>query len=108
MRQTGYNQVSPREPRMITIHLYATFRMIAGKKTFELNAPGDCTVQQVIRRFLAEVPALSSHWVNGEGEVHAHVHAFVNGHDVTTLPEVWQTRLKSGDVLDFFPPVAGG
>jgi molybdopterin synthase sulfur carrier subunit len=55
-----------------------------------------------------QVPLLQKHWLNDAGELHAHVHCFVNGNDVGTLPEKWHSRLHTGDVLDFIPPVAGG
>ncbi|HWR65256.1 MAG TPA: MoaD/ThiS family protein [Bellilinea sp.] len=42
------------------------------------------------------------------GELHAHVHGFVNGQEIPTLECGWDTPLQPEDVLDFLPPVAGG
>lgn len=90
------------------VNLYATFRLIAGARSLELNLPEGTTVRQAVDEILARLPDLRPHWVNAQNEIHAHVHGFVNGKDVSTLPQGWETPLQSGDVLDFFPPVAGG
>ncbi len=90
------------------INLYATFRLIAGVRRFELDLPEDATMNDAIQAIVAAQPALRKHWLNDEGALYAHVHAFVNGDDVATLPDQMETRLKPEDVLDFFPPVAGG
>lgn len=90
------------------INLYATFRLIAGQKTLTLDLPAGTSLRAAVERILAEVPALRPHWVNEQGEIHAHVHAFINGREVSTLPEGWDTPLQPEDILDFFPPVAGG
>jgi molybdopterin synthase sulfur carrier subunit len=90
------------------VNLYATFRLIAGVRSLELDLPEGTTVRQAVDEILARLPDLRPHWVNAQNEIHAHVHGFVNGKDVSTLPQGWETPLQSGDVLDFFPPVAGG
>lgn len=90
------------------INLYATFRLIAGCKTLTLDLPAGTRLRAAVEQILDQVPALRPHWVNDDGEIHAHVHAFVNGSEVSTLPEGWDTPLQAGDVIDFFPPVAGG
>ncbi len=90
------------------VNLYATFRLIAGVRNLELDLPTGTTVQVTVDEILTRLPDLRPHWVNAQNEIHAHVHGFVNGKDVSTLPQGWDTPLQSGDVLDFFPPVAGG
>ncbi len=90
------------------VNLYATFRLIAKTKTLVLDLPAGTTVQQAVDVILAQLPELRSHWLNEDGDIHAHVHGFINGAEVPTLPLGWQTPLQPDAVLDFFPPVAGG
>lgn len=90
------------------VNLYATFRLHAGVKTIELDLPAGTTAMQAIVEITRRLPALRDHWLTRNGELHAHVHAFVNGADVATLPEGLNTPLQPDAVLDFFPPVAGG
>lgn len=90
------------------VNLYATFRLIAATKTLELDLPAGTTVRQVVDEILERLPELRSHWLNAQGEMHAHVHGFINGRDVDTFELGWDAPLKPEDVLDFFPPVAGG
>lgn len=93
---------------MVKINLYATFRLIAGIKYFELDLPPGVPVLSAIHQIVERYPVLRPHWLNEAGELHAHVHVFVNGHDIQTLPAGLDTRLQADDTLDFFPPVAGG
>ncbi len=89
-------------------NLYATFRLLAGMKTASLDLPQGTTVREAVNALLAQNPVLRPHWVDEAGEIHAHVHIFVNGHDVQNMEAGIDTPLETGDVLDFFPPVGGG
>ena len=93
---------------MVKINLFATFRLIAGIKSFDLDLPAGTSVISTIHRIVERYPILRSHWLDTAGELHAHVHVFVNGDDALTLPAGLDTPLRPGDTLDFFPPVAGG
>jgi MoaD family protein len=90
------------------VNLYATFRLIANMKSFEIELPPGSTVVRAIKEVVRLYPALEKHWMDQAGELHAHVLVFVNSQDVFTLENALETLLQPGDVLDFFPPVAGG
>lgn len=90
------------------INFYAMFRLHAGMKTLILDQPDGTTLLQAVDAIVKQIPALKPNWFTKTGELHAHVHAFVNGVDASTLPDGWETKLKPEDVLDFLPPVAGG
>lgn len=92
----------------MNVNLYATFRLLAKVKSFPLNLPAGTTAMQAVQRIVELHPVLRSHWLNEAGELHAHVHMFINGHEVLTLPQGVDTPLQPADTLDFFPPVAGG
>lgn len=89
-------------------NLYATFRLLAGQKMFVLDLPGGTTVRQAVQALVDHCPVLRPHWLDGAGEIHAHVHIFVNGQDINTLDQGEDLVLQPDDALDFFPPVAGG
>ncbi len=90
------------------VNLFATFRLHAGVKSFNLDLPANASVRQAVLEIILRYPVLQKDWLDQGGDLHAHVHIFVDGNDVNTLPEGMDTRLKSNSVLDFFPPVAGG
>ncbi len=90
------------------ITLYATFKLLAGQKNLEVSLPPGVTVRAAIEEIVKSYPMLRTHWLNDAGELHAHVHVFVNGNEVPTLTDGFETRLAESDELDFFPPVAGG
>jgi molybdopterin synthase sulfur carrier subunit len=93
---------------IIIVHLFATFKVIAGQKQCEISLPEDTTVIQAIHAIVEQVPVLKPHWINENGDLQAHVHVFLNGREIPTLPHGWDTILHSGDTVDFIPPVAGG
>lgn len=89
-------------------NLYATFRLLAGAKSGVVDLPQGATVREAVDAIVAVHPNLRPHWLDASGELHAHVHIFVNGNEVQTLPAGLQTPLETAAVLDFFPPVGGG
>ena len=92
----------------ITAKLYATYRVITGEKTIIIDAPEGVTVGQAVRMLAEMRPALKPHWFDQNGELYTHVHVFLNGEDVMTLPGALESVVHSGTELGFFPPVAGG
>lgn len=90
------------------VNLYATFRLLAGQKSFEVQLPPGATALQAVECIVEVYPVLREHWLNEQGDLHAHVLLFINGHEARTLPAGLNTPLQPTDVLDFFPPVAGG
>ncbi len=90
------------------INFYATFRVQAGVKSIELDLPPETAMLQAVKAIIEKFPALASIWMDESGEIQNYVYGFINGQDVATLPEAWETKLKTGDLLDFLPPVAGG
>lgn len=90
------------------INLYATFRLIAGVKTLTIDLPAGSTVRQAVQAVVAERPELRRHWLDESGDIHAHVHIFVDGQDVQNMAQQVDSPLPANAVLDFFPPVGGG
>ncbi len=90
------------------VNFYATFRTRAGMKTLDLDIPAGSTMRQAVEAIFEKIPGLKSDWLTPDGELHNYVYGFVNGTDVATMPDGWETKLKPKDVLDFLPPVAGG
>ena len=90
------------------VNLYATFRLLAGEKSFQIDLPEGATVHQLVMAVVERLPVLRPHWLSETGEVHAHVHIFINGEDVQNLPLRAKTPLPTSAVVDFLPPVGGG
>jgi len=90
------------------VNLYATFRLLAGEKSLYIDLPEGATVRELITAVVERLPVLRTHWLSDNGELHAHVHIFVNGEDVQNLPDGLDTRLPANATVDCLPPVAGG
>ncbi len=89
-------------------NLYATFRLLVGERSVEVDLPEGATIQQAVQAMVECRPVLRTHWLNEEGELKPHVHIFVNGEDLQTFEQGLQTPLPSNATLDFFPPIGGG
>lgn len=86
------------------VNLYATYRDITGVKRLDL--PGR-TVAAVLAELIREQPAMAKELFSAEGRLSERVSIFRNGRDVRYLQGL-ETKLAEDDVLDLFPPVAGG
>lgn len=90
------------------VNLYSVYRTAIGKSCFEIDLPDQSSVLMAIQEIIRLYPVLKHYWVTDEGEFYAHLNVYVNGQDIMTLPGEMKTPLSPQDVLDFFPPVAGG
>ncbi len=90
------------------VNFYATLRQIVGRKTKELHLPEGTTVRQLIETVLFEHPALRPMLFDEMGELHGHVHVFINGRDAPYLHGGLEARLALDDTVDIFPATGGG
>ncbi len=88
---------------MPRVNLYATLRDLTGER--HLTVPGK-TVREVLENLFARYPNLREA-VLTEDEVTDGYSIFVNGRDVRYLGGI-DAEVAEDDVLDLFPPVAGG
>jgi len=87
---------------------YASLRQIIGSKAIQIElVPGD-TVRSVLTRLTEQFPELKLKVWNEDSTLSDYIHVFVNNREVKYLPDKLDTLLKEKDVLDVFPPVAGG
>jgi len=88
---------------MPRVNLYATLRDLTGEKSVSVEGK---TVREVLRALARRWPALEEELLE-DGDVKDGYSIFVNGRDVRYLQGL-DTPLSEEDVLDLFPPVAGG
>jgi molybdopterin synthase sulfur carrier subunit len=93
---------------MVTVNLFATYRLEAGVKTFQLDIPAGKTIASGIAAILEKFPVLKKHWIGSEGELFPHVVIVHNGYEIYSQIEGLNTQIQDGDELGFFPPMAGG
>ena len=88
---------------MPRVNLYATLRDLTGEKSVIVEGT---TVREALLNLAQRWPALAEELLEGGG-IRDGYSIFVNGRDVRYL-EGLDTPLLKDDVLDLFPPVAGG
>jgi molybdopterin synthase sulfur carrier subunit len=90
------------------VNLFATLRQLAGGKTVELPPRDGCTVRVLLADLAAAYPRLGAELLDESGNLQSHMHLFVNGRETLYLPQGLETPVGPDDIVNIFPPVAGG
>lgn len=90
------------------VNFYATLRQIVGQKTVEFDLPNGTTVLQLVDAVMDEYPRMRPELIDENGDLHGHIHIFVNGRDAPYLENKFETKISPADKIDIFPPVGGG
>jgi len=91
----------------VKVSFFATLRPIVGERSIELSLPEGSTVQALVDELARRWPALGEQLFDEEGGLSRRVNVFVGGRNVRWL-EGLETSLDPDQVVDVFPPVAGG
>ncbi len=90
---------------MVTVRLYANLRDIAGKN--ELRIDGS-TAKEIIDRLNSTLGEKFDKIMKDEnGKLRENIIFLVNGKNIRFLSGT-DTKIEGGDIIDIFPPVAGG
>jgi sulfur-carrier protein len=90
------------------VNFYADLRPLAGGKTVTVDLALPTTARAVLEAITSTRPSLAEKIWAAPGELHQHIHVFVNGRQSVFLAQGLETPVQSGDALDVFPPVGGG
>lgn len=85
----------------VTLRVYATLIEIVGSRVREVPISSGETIEQLLRKTGLYDTVVEN------GKVKSMYKVLVNGRDIEFLQGL-KTRLNDGDVIDVFPPVAGG
>ena len=89
------------------VSFYATLRPIVGQRSVDLPVNAGATVQELVDALAARWPGLSEHLFDEAGGLSRRVNVFVEGRNIRWLVGL-ATPLEPDQVVDIFPPVAGG
>lgn len=90
------------------VNFHATLRAIVGQKAVELPMAEGACVKELALEIARRWPALMDRIFDTEGGISHQVHFMIGGRNMRWLPEGSTTKLFSSDVIDIFPPTAGG
>ncbi len=94
--------------QMISINLYATFRVVTGLTSFMMEPTDNLSIEKAIMQIVDLYPTLKKYLISENGSISNSVLIILNGHEIYARSTGLQTILSQGDRLDFFPPLAGG
>jgi molybdopterin synthase sulfur carrier subunit len=78
-----------------------------GVRVIEVPLAGPADVEHVLRRLVADCPALGKKLWDAEGKPTGYVTILLNGRSVEDLAGM-ATPVTEGDTIALFPPVGGG
>jgi molybdopterin synthase sulfur carrier subunit len=90
------------------VNFFATLRPIVGGKTVDFDVDHGVTVRGMLDAMVERFPKLRHELLDENGQMHGHVHFFVNGRDAQFLEKGIETPLTPDDVVNIFPAVGGG
>ena len=90
------------------VKFYATLREIVGGKEVDIPLNDAVTAQELFDKMIALYPALRKELLDDDGNMHGHVHFFINGRDIQFHDETWAKRIMPDDVVTVFPAIGGG
>jgi molybdopterin synthase sulfur carrier subunit len=90
----------------VKVKAFANFREAIGKREIEIELDSDSSVRDLLEE-LCKRYDLSDLLFEEGGALQKYIKILVNGEDVVFLKGL-ETKLKSGDEIALFPPVAGG
>ena len=91
---------------MTKIKYYANLRLITGKIDDEIEADGK-TVEDIIQMLSSKYGDSFNKLMFSDGSLRGNVIILINGQNIIFKNGV-KEKLGKGDLLDIFPPVAGG
>jgi molybdopterin synthase sulfur carrier subunit len=90
------------------VKFYATLREIVGGKEVDIPLDGVVIAQELLDKIIELYPALRKELLDDEGNLHGHVHFFINGRDIQFHEEAWGKRIMPEDGITIFPAIGGG
>jgi MoaD family protein len=90
------------------INFYATLRSTVGQKTVDLPLPDGADVRDLAHEIVRRWPTMVDRLFDSEGDISSRVQFMIGGRNMRWLPDGSATRLTANDVVDVFPPTAGG
>ncbi len=90
------------------VKFFATLREIVGGKEVDIPLDYFVTAQELFDKVIELYPALRKELLDNEGQLHGHVHYFINGRDIQFYEEEWERKILPGDVVTIFPAIGGG
>lgn len=90
------------------VNFHATLRAAVGQKTVEMSLAEGSSVKELALQIAQRWPFLADQIFDAEGGISRRVHFMIGGRNIRWLAEGSATKLYAHDVIDVFPPTAGG
>jgi MoaD family protein len=90
------------------VNLYATLRLVVGRKTVDVSLPEGATLRDLLDAVVRRFPALAEKLLTQAGQLSRQVNVFIDGRGAPYLHDGLDTVLRADQKVDIFPAIAGG
>jgi len=77
-------------------------RDIAGGKAVEFDLENSVTAQKLLDAIIERFPLMKKEILNEDGQMHGHIHLFINGRDVQFTDDKFQTKIMQDDIVNLY------
>jgi molybdopterin converting factor small subunit len=93
---------------LIKVDFYGTYRLVAGKKTLEIEFTPGIRLREMLGLVAVKVPELRSDLFDHAGNVFDYIPIYLNGRNPRLLEDGFDRTLRPDDVLSIFSPISSG
>ena len=90
------------------VNFYATLRAAVGKKSIDLPMQDGGTALDLARMIAEHWPPIADQLLDRHGDISTQVQFMIGGRNIRWLADGSATQIRAEDIIDVFPPSAGG
>ena len=90
------------------VNLYGVYRLVAGKKTLEIEITPGLSIRGTLDLVTVQVPDLRGEIFDLQGDVFSYIPIYINGRNPRLLEGGFDRVVHPTDVLSIFSPISSG
>lgn len=90
------------------VDLYGVYRLVAGKKTLEIEITPGLSIRGVLDLVTVQVPELRGELFDRQAQVFSYIPIYLNGRNPRLFEAGFEQAISPNDVVSIFSPISSG